>query len=175
LGPFVQIAASRSGHTCALTPAGAADCWGYNFYGQAQDQPGPYTQVSGGWFHTCALTPADAADCWGDNGAGQATDQVGPYRSSVPTQLSIKVRARVAEGSKVTIKGTLSSLDDTCGNVQAVTLEKGSATIGPKETGPLGTYRFRTRITARTSVRVRFAGTPPCDPSNSAKRTVRVI
>jgi len=55
------------------------DCWGENGNGQADDQPGPYTQVSAGITHTCALTPAGAVDCWGYNDFGQADDQPGPY------------------------------------------------------------------------------------------------
>ena len=57
-------------HTCALTPAGAAECWGQNDAGQSQDRPGPYTQVSAGGLRNCALTTGGAADCWGADGSG---------------------------------------------------------------------------------------------------------
>jgi hypothetical protein len=66
-------------HTCALKPDGSVDCWGMNDYGEAKDQPGPYTQVTANGFHTCALTPAGAVDCWGNNELGAAEDQAGPY------------------------------------------------------------------------------------------------
>ncbi|HEX2992637.1 MAG TPA: PxKF domain-containing protein [Anaerolineales bacterium] len=66
-------------HTCALRPDGSIDCWGWNVYGQAEDQSGPYTQVTAGSNHTCALTPSGAVDCWGANEYGQAEDQSGPY------------------------------------------------------------------------------------------------
>lgn len=68
------------GHTCALTPTGAAYCWGRNDAGQigdgsTTDRSVP-TAVSGGrtfaalaagGAHTCALEPDGTAWCWGYN------------------------------------------------------------------------------------------------------------
>ena len=61
-------------HTCALTPSGAAECWGQNDAGQSEDQPGPYTLVSAGGLHSCGLATSGAADCWGDNTYGESND-----------------------------------------------------------------------------------------------------
>ena len=74
-----QVLEAASNHTCALRDGGAIDCWGDDFFGQAADMPGPYTQVTNGTVHTCALTPAGAVDCWGANGQGQTVNMPGPY------------------------------------------------------------------------------------------------
>ena len=75
-------------HTCAVTMAGAAKCWGYNNYGQlgdgtTSDKATPVAvsslssgvaKLTGGFYHTCALTTAGAAKCWGYNAKGQLGD-----------------------------------------------------------------------------------------------------
>ena len=67
-------------HSCALTFAGEAHCWG-SWQGQLsfrQDVtpvavPGghTFTRFYTGGTHTCGVTPSSETWCWGDNAAGQ--------------------------------------------------------------------------------------------------------
>jgi len=81
---FATIDAGKNVHTCGVTPAGAAYCWGYNGAGglgngTTTDSAIPvavsggltFAAVSGGAVHTCGVTPAGAAYCWGYNSDGE--------------------------------------------------------------------------------------------------------
>jgi alpha-tubulin suppressor-like RCC1 family protein len=75
-------------HTCAITTAGSAKCWGHNDKGQLGDgtflnrfAPVSVTglgagvvQLGAGYVHNCVLTTSDGVKCWGDNVAGQLGD-----------------------------------------------------------------------------------------------------
>ena len=94
---FESVAAGGA-HTCALTPSGAAYCWGRGESGQlgvpvptatCTTDAGPrpcsmvplavnggvvFTRITGGGAHTCGLTGDGSAYCWGANGNGQLGD-----------------------------------------------------------------------------------------------------
>jgi alpha-tubulin suppressor-like RCC1 family protein len=79
-------------HTCGLTPAGAAYCWGSNYTGQLGNpansgvlngpdsrNPTPllvdgnltFSVLEAGADHTCGITTQGALYCWGNNRLGQ--------------------------------------------------------------------------------------------------------
>ena len=102
-------------HTCAITSAGAALCWGINTYGEVGDgtnvaaaNPVSVTGLGSGVAalalgdgHSCALTTAGAVKCWGRNTDGQLGDGTRTH-SNVPVDvddLSSGVGAISAGGS----------------------------------------------------------------------------
>jgi len=96
LGSGVLAAAGGLSHTCSVTSAGAAWCWGYNTSGQLGDgttvtrsTPVAVTglgsgvsAVTAGNAHSCAIVGAGAAWCWGYNGNGQLGDGTTTQRTS---------------------------------------------------------------------------------------------
>ena len=100
----VSFAAVTAGaaHTCGVTAAGAAYCWGDNGFGQLGDgtttsQSSPvlvqappgvsFAAVTGGVAHTCGVTAAGIAYCWGRNLEGQLGDGTTMNRlTPVPVQ-----------------------------------------------------------------------------------------
>ncbi len=99
---FVSLSAGNI-HTCGLTPAGVAYCWGRDASGQigdggtSQDAQSPvavdtsgiagtgvFVAISAGDDHTCGLTPEGAAYCWGADLYGQLGDGGAAQGSQIP-------------------------------------------------------------------------------------------
>ena len=91
-------------HSCGITPADEAYCWGYNSVGQLGDgttstrwEPTPVVgglafrsiRISAGsqWRDVCGVTPEGDAYCWGSNDHGQLGGGTTGGVSSVPVKV----------------------------------------------------------------------------------------
>lgn len=85
-GSFLSVT-SGGAHTCGVTDAGTAYCWGLNDHGQLGDgttseRTAPVLVAGGHFFsslrlggaHTCGLTSNGTTYCWGSNDHGQLGD-----------------------------------------------------------------------------------------------------
>ncbi|MBS1240876.1 MAG: hypothetical protein H6R40_303, partial [Gemmatimonadetes bacterium] len=99
---FTAVALGNQ-HTCALTPAGLAQCWGANHWenlGVSWDVlltsaspitvPGQhqFSQISAGNWFSCGLAAAGKAYCWGSHGWGElGTGDLELFTSPTPVEV----------------------------------------------------------------------------------------
>ena len=118
-------------HTCGLTSAGAAYCWGYNPYGELGDNTTTwrstpvavlgvgggtaltFASVTAGVDHTCGLTSAGAAYCWGRNDYDNLGDNTTTHRSTPVAVLG------VGGGTALTFASLTAGFEHTCGVTSA--------------------------------------------------------
>jgi alpha-tubulin suppressor-like RCC1 family protein len=138
LPPDVKSVDAGSDHTCAVTAAGAALCWGDGRRGQIGDgvpdiRPAAVgvtglgsgvRAISAGKVHSCALMAGGAVKCWGANDRGQLGDGT---TQDHPTPVDV-----TSLGSGVR---TISAGDDyTC----AISAARGVVCWGANQVGQLG-------------------------------------
>ena len=81
---FASISAGTLGHTCGVTTASEAFCWGRGSFGKlgnggSDNQLSPvavagnhrFASISAGQDHTCGVTTAGEALCWGEGSSGR--------------------------------------------------------------------------------------------------------
>eukprot|EP01083_Nonionella_stella_P179010 634179_1 len=147
-----QIVAG-SYHTCALSTANRAKCWGWNIYGQlglgdasdrgdGPDEMGdnlPYVDlgsnfdimhITAGSSTTCALSTANKTKCWGYNPYGQLGHGDTSNRGDGPNELGVEINL----GSNFIPKQIVAGAMHTC----ALSITNALKCFGKNNYGQLG-------------------------------------
>jgi len=128
---FVAVTAGYY-HSCGLTAAGAAYCWGYNGNGQLgnnsnTDSDTPvavagghvFSTIEAGWYYTCGITTTGVGNedrqvwCWGDNGSSQLGDSSTTQRL-VPVKVKWPDALKQAGVDTVKLVGVTAGASHTC-------------------------------------------------------------
>jgi alpha-tubulin suppressor-like RCC1 family protein len=151
LASAIASIAAGAGRTCAITTAGATQCWGYNLDGALGDgttinasAPTPVAGVSSsvsaiaaGYDQTCVVTGAGGVQCWGLNASGQLGDGT---------------TADAANPVEVLAMGGSGYL-----NLNGATLAAQTITFGALLTRALGSGSFNVGATATSGLAVSFS------------------
>ncbi|MSQ42651.1 MAG: RCC1 repeat-containing protein [Chloroflexi bacterium] len=146
---FANLAAGQW-HTCGVTTAGDAYCWGANWSGQVGDGTKgsnrdiptrvsgstKFSSIAAGDNHTCALATTGAAYCWGDNGGGQLGDNTYTSRTSPAQVASNTTFARIASRGSKTCGWTMTATPEVYCWGRTVTFESYRSTSSSSISNP---------------------------------------
>ena len=146
LASGVASISAGGNHTCAVTTAHAAKCWGDNHFGELGDGTTTFRRfrvdvtgltsgvatITAGTQYTCAVSTSRATSCWGNNANGQGGNGT-TTDSSVPVGV-------VGLTSGITAVAT--SLRHTC----ALTTSGSAKCWGQNSSGELGNGTFASSL-----------------------------
>jgi alpha-tubulin suppressor-like RCC1 family protein len=119
---FANLAAGQW-HTCGVTTAGDAYCWGANWSGQIGDGTSgtnrdtptrvsgttKFASIAAGDSHTCGLATSGVTYCWGENGSGELGDNTRTSRTNPAPVASNTTFSRIASRGGKTCGWTISA------------------------------------------------------------------